>query len=974
MARIKDHKMTRVSEDGYKASWGYSGAVEGTVGWQYHANAASVSSPAVQKVMESAPGSQQHSPVSTTSVGSDDEPNVVTHPGLYWPIAPWRLIAVNMDMRLDGDEGTQSTQWLRFQPPKAPVIKATRNYSTVSFEIDSQAPSMEKSAMYRTSTRHKLQVDYMGEPPSMRAYSGISAWDGSFADEKKDGISFNAGGMPPSRPVKVRLAAANEGPSGESEVAYSETFTFNRPNAPTVTANPSPGKVTASIRANSDSWHPTEHVVLQRLVAPVFSENGSWQDVSDADYDAAHVAAIDDGQSSRIPPEDSATWYRAASWHMERSNVAYGYDRTAALMAKPAAPTVEGAFNAGSNTITANVAANSQMNVITRCRVVSGSQEVRGWFDLESGERTLPGTFDPAYSYQIEAKNVCAESCKDGLEHASDVSVSADIASSAQAEAIGARLSAVVIDSITPNPDGEGLTISFHWGEEDLSGTQATDAGTLVEWTSSGGGWISTVEPDSHKVPDRSGRSGVLSIDGLTEGVDYAIRVRRYATINGEDGYGPEATASAAPWSTPGKPVLTAPHAVAAGGAVRYAWTFSDANSTPQTEAHLYVGGQLQEPVLGPTGTFVYQTDGSTPASLEARVQVSAGGGWSELSDPVTTLVVPAPTCTAELAGSSEASTDHGGNTLTAMPLKLSLGGTSDLFRVTVRAASTASSPEPSGGRRVAAGQEAAVVDVYGGGVREVPCDLIIGGGAYDVEVVGTDTSTGLQSEPVTLGFGVTWAEPAAVPSATVSVEGGSATVTPSQGAGGQPGEECRVWRMTADGAMLCLEGGEWGAPYVDKWPPYGWDGCAYVVEAVSPDGDHAWAEAPYSMRGPSTCVDFGERLELPFNMQRKSSWSNRFERRSHLDGSRAGFFGPGYDRDCSISGDVPRDDAATTSAVSRLGQHDGICLVRGVRGVCFCAHVDASTDESYMEGRVAVDLSCRQVDDDGTFRMTRGE
>lgn len=998
MARspICDHKMTRVSADGYKATWDYAWDItEGgktpnhNFDWQYHANACNVHEPSNMKVMESAPDQQQHSPApATKAIGSDEEPNYVTNAGKYWPSAPWRLTGVCLDCYLDGNGSTQSTQWLNFKEPKVPVVTMTRNYSTLTYEIDSRGSEMEKSEFYRTSTRYLLQVIDSGTegwaslPTPARYDENAGNWQ-HFAGDKStdvDGgavIEYVADGMPPEFPVMVRLCAANDGPSGESEIVYSDVHVFGRPKTPTLTMEDCGDHVTATVRYNDDEWHPVDHSILQRQVSPTQQKNGSWTDVTDADYNSSSVITMDDGQSDRLPPEDNATWYRVACWHDEPSNVSYGYDEVPTLMSKPKKPTVSGEYNSATNTITATVSVESEMEVRTLCQVVSGSVEKSNWMEVHDGTAVLDvKDLDPRVVYRLRCKNVYCGALPrklGGHTLESDVAESADIASSEQAAAIGATLSAVVIDSVTQNPDGTGLTLNFHWGAESLGTAQVTEVGTLVEWTSAPGGWVSTTAPEQYKMPDSNGATGVISVDSLEEGTPYRIRLRRYATIDGVDGYGPEATTQATPESTPGTPVLSAPMAVAVGEPVRYYWSFSDANSTPQVEAHLYVNGNLQEPVLGPSGTYVFQTNSNTPSTLEARVQVTTGGGWSELSEPVATLVTERPTGTAGIAGSSETGTvDYGGNTLTALPLRLALGGTADTFGVRVVAASTANSPEPDGGREVASGDTVAVATVHGTGTHSIASDRIIAGGCYTVEVIPHDSFTGLDGDPVSLGFGVTWATPAVIPTGTVAFQDGEALVTPARGTGAAATETCRIWRSTADGPMLCCEDAAWGGTYADKWPAYGWDGCAYIVESVSADGDHRWAEIPYELAGGSLKVDFGETLELPFNLERKSSWKNTFERRAHMDGSRTGYWEPGHDRDYSASGDVPKDDLATANLVRSLGRHSGICLVRANHGVCFAAHVDASLDESYMGARFSVDLSAEQVDDDGTFFLER--
>lgn len=979
MASISNHFIKRITADGYLSEWLYGGTVnedKDRLQWQYHANAQHVTSPSSQKVMENAPSKQQNGPVQQSggSIGSTDVPNVATHASKYWPNSMWRLASVCLDMYLNRNPKSQSTAWWFFENPLKPTVEMERSGTTLTYVIDSRDDEMDDDTQYyRTSTRYWLQAITQGSFPAIPSYAR-SGWTGEFTGEKSDDvdhgveIKYVASDMPPETPVMVRVAARNEGPSGESEVGYSEVHVFARPNTPTCSIDLASVKgefVTARINPNVDDWHPIDHIILQRLVASTFDQTSGWDDVTDIEASTGAIRYIDDGQAERIPGEDEATWYRASCWHDEESNQRYGYCERAVLMGKPKKPSVTGTYDSDNDTITANVTVESSMDVTTYCQVVSGSTLVKDWFVIEGGETVLDVKCNPAYAYQLRLKNVCNVVPLDGITRESDEAVSADIKSDSQAAAIGASLGAVTIDSITQNPDGTGLTVSFSWGTEDMGTVSYSEVGTYIEWTSASGGWNSTTTPSNHKLVDGEGASGIVSIDGLEEGTPYSIRLRRYVTVDGKDGYGQAATAVATPQSTPGKPVLKAPVSVEAGGVVRYTWTFSDEGDTPQTEAHLFVNGVMVEPIEGSVGSYAYQTSESDLGTLVAQVMVTTGGGWSELSDSASTVVAQAPSCTASVAGSHTAG-GFMGETVTAMPLVLALGGSGDKWRVMVRCAQDGHAANPGGGRSVFAGETIAVDEVHAAGESAIECELV-SGAAYVAEVTCIDSATGIESDPVSVGFTVAWANPATLPSGSVEVTGGEAVITPERGEGAAESETCRIWRNTIDGYVLCAEA-EWGVEYVDKVPPYGWDGCAYAIESVTSDGDSTWVEVPYEYDNAMLTIDWDLRIELPWNLELKSSYGNEFERRIHMDGSRIGYWRPGSSRDGTASSDILANDYAKVSLLRDLGRHSGICFVRAKGGVAFPAHVEVNLSRGYRDGDMDVDLSCSEVDDDGTW------
>jgi hypothetical protein len=233
------------------------------------------------------------------------------------------------------------------------------------------------------------------------------------------------------------------------------------------------------------------------------------------------------------------------------------------------------------------------------------------------------------------------------------------------------------------------------------------------------------------------------------------------------------------------------------------------------------------------------------------------------------------------------------------------------------------------------------------------------------------DDTTGMESEPVTVGFTAVWATRATIPTGTVTIANGQATIVPQQGEDADEGETCRIWRKTADGYQLACDGALWGEEHLDRVPPYGSDDLAYVIGAVSADGDHAWLEIPYTLAGTDARFTIGgETISLPWNLQPKSAYRKGFERRAHMDGRRAGFWQPGVDRDWTCSSQFVRGNVELLNRVRRIGRYDGLVYVRGPRGVAFAANVDVDVALGYDSIPVDADVTCAEVADDGTYAI----
>ena len=1004
-----------------------------SIAWQYHTNVKDVKS-GNEYVGQNAPPNQViGTPVDQTGVGPNDViapgwywPN--RYPQLNMSRNPngnpactgkyLRVIATLNDMyfHYNGANHDQGIAMFKWSVPLPPIINPTRTQNALSWEIDSQDSKMGKDTnMNRSRTRWYVQRVSGTKYPNIDQYDTSSfgttasgtwhttpnGFKGATGNATAT-IRFEEQSTSPDRPYAIRIVAVNDGFTGASPFAVNE-HVFAKPNTPTVSQRWSnDSEVSFNVKSNYEFWHPVEELRLERQTGSRCNPSGQWTPV--AEYTDRNgikeLWNINDSQPGRIPVTDNATWYRVVSIHDEDNNTAASAVLPSSYIAKPTAPTISSCTWQSDHTVQMSVTKNSNMEVETYVAVKNISKdlpeddvpaykvegELSSFLIQKNGQAKH---FDINSVYEISVYNKVVNTSDLAAPYAVYGDMTRELPSSNAAVtqvrgstgAIAkASLGEITIESVETNPSGKGITLAWSATPDKLNITY-DDVGTFIEWTDADGGWISTEAPKSHKhsdggnefVEDGEGSGsnyGVVSIDGLTEGTTYQIRLRRYVTLDNEDGYGKETTTVAVPWSTPNKPTLNAPSYVLPGESVRYLWTFTDEGDTPQSAAQLTVN-DIPYAVEGSVGSFILDVPDSLEGeTLTASVRVAANGAFSDPSDEVVTTVAARPTCTVELVGTDDTQ-GYGGHTLTALPLQVDVGGSGDQWRVRVMANGAMVSPDPGGGKELVAGEVAATETFTAEGVGTIDGSMIIGGGNYDLECVCVDPTTGMESEPVLLGFTVDWETRAVLPSGTVQIVNGEAHIVPSQGEDADEGESCRIWRKVADGYVLACENALWDTDHLDRVPAYGSDELAYVIEAIGINGDHVWVEVPYELSGQDVRVTYGsDTVVLPWNLTPKSSYSKTFERRAHMDGHRAGFWEPGANQDWTSNSEIEKSDRALADSLRDLGRYDRLCYVRAPFGVAFAANINLDVSDSYNRGFTSVSMTCAEVEDDGSYAI----
>ena len=970
-----------------------------------------------------------------TDSGQSSSNIEVIYPSHMYPNTRWRLSKVQHHCYGTGGAWYDNLSVVEFgfSEPLPPKLTLTRNDLKLTWKIDANASEMSNtSRYYRTDTQYWVQSITFGQSwASYNRYRMPSA-TGTFTGSSSEYEYTSMSTYTPSKPTRVRLLAMNRGPSGASAFA-SEEHVYAQVNTPTISVKSIRTSLSDNVTAfqvnpNSDSWHPVDHIILQRQKASEMSTSGSWEDVVDIADVAGNVRLMTDETAAQVPDEDQATFWRVMTWHDNRqANASYGYPEGQPLLANnPKAPTdVAATIN--------NDESDDEYGFITAtwssASACSPEHIVELW-----GKRSADGVMERIESKTIEAGEDEAVFEKDYSSltmYCVRVQAYKDWSPTQKRSsdwAESATMATVSINEVRMLEDGTSVYVDESHDDDDADFTE-------YSWHTRGDGWASTEDPKTYNRVS-TGSASHVSIVGLEEGVEYYIQARRYNSKTST--YGPySAQVSTMSGSTPGTPTLIANGRVASGGVIEYEWDFPGRN---QTAAMLYLendtdrvetfagdgttteftlaylpdalptvkvdnetatvtlsnqkitfstapsnGAVIEASYKAPAPlttigidgdemACTYDVDESLEGSIIAYVKVTCGGNWSDESYPVTTEIVQPPTCTVAAAGTLTAnSASYGGYDLTALPLSVTLGGTATLFDVTVTCFNGTSLPKPNGVERVAAGSVVAVATNCSSGTSVIVPERgpLVGGGQYDITVVGKDPSTGAKSEPATLSFTVDWSTGALMPTATVTVDGSTAIINVTADSESPETDRLDIWRKTADGAVLCAADAAFDKDYTDSVPPYGWEGNAYLAQITSIDGDTVWLEVPYTLRSNGVTVNWGEKsVNLPWNIEMSNNYASSFEARVHMDGSRVGYWQKGVDRTASVSGDLRKEeDADTIDAFMALGRHDGISFVRAPGGIAFACNVDVDMSKGYGSSAVPVTLDITEVDDDGTWR-----
>lgn len=529
----------------------------------------------------------------------------------------------------------------------------------------------------------------------------------------------------------------------------------------------------------------------------------------------------------------------------------------------------------------------------------------------------------------------------------------------------------VTIASVTPSDDGAALDVVLAWNN------QGDDSnGTEVSWSEHADAWKSTEQPSTYNVPDTwkdssstvtgKDNSVKMTIRGLTEGVAYYVKARRYLDSGDKVLYANTyATASAEAYpitlvTALKKVYLYAPAYISRGEGFRVNWTYdSDAE---QTSWNLYRHNGNNKVVLssGKDNLGSTAVDKDVLENLDEitmSVAVSIGNEHVE-SDQVTVKIVDKPVL--------KVVTD---SLLKAQPMRFY--ASCDVSSVDVIAkvySKGVSSGTPDGeivqteGEVVWSEKLSPTWYLNNDGLYYTVVVLPEGlefwnGGIYTLEATAVSTLTGLSSDTKTMNFEVDWTHLAHLPGPYTYVAPNpaemSAVIHVDKPDNWQTGDVYDIYRVTNDSVDLIVDGQSYSMEAKDKWAPFGKRVALYYrIANRTKDGDVQWADYVYDLYGYQLRIDWGsgESVDLPYNLQMKSQYDKNYEMHTHLDGTTSGHWNPGFKKTDNFTTKLVRiDDNLVANKLRALGEYSGPAFVRTPDGGAYQANVTVSgIDNNY--------------------------
>lgn len=564
--------------------------------------------------------------------------------------------------------------------------------------------------------------------------------------------------------------------------------------------------------------------------------------------------------------------------------------------------------------------------------------------------------------------------------------------------------STVFIESMETGEGATSIKMRLGWPNESPANT-----GTEISWSEHADAWESSEQPSVALVDwedatsqGTHAHSASFTIYGVEPGKPYYIKARRYnVDENDETTYGAYATGAASlypyiPAQPPTDVRLSAPSYVPRGSDIPLTWTFQ--SDAPQTAWAVYLveyttsNGVTSESGRtaiasgeDPYGACTVPANMLSGDSVHLAVSLTTGSSWatSEVSE-VIFADKPEIEVTFPTKGDPDYETTYPLLMEQPMALYCSSDTGDDMLHVRITSRGV-SSDFPDGERVQLDGDSVFDAWVYptwledsGGTYRcsvTMPHLDLHDVGVYRWEVVARNVESGLESDAQAGEFKVRWAHQAHVSedtTITVYADGRGAEIFPSTPDNVAEGDVFDLYRVTPDGVDLIAEGLAFGSKVMDRFAPFG--NRVYRVATRTADGDVAWTEVEYTLDAKVMRFDFGHssHIELPFNVVRSDSWSKDFERRQHLDGSRAGFWNEGASRDASLSTDLIRFSSdEDQEALRELAVHAGPVFVRLPNGCAYQANVDVGgLNETYNSGVVAASFNVQQVELTDAFRV----
>lgn len=538
----------------------------------------------------------------------------------------------------------------------------------------------------------------------------------------------------------------------------------------------------------------------------------------------------------------------------------------------------------------------------------------------------------------------------------------------------------ITILSARAGADGQSAVILLGWNKDGTDDSASTE----LSWSDEEDTWKSTKAPETYSFDWSDGQiihegvtyrdSASITIKGLTEGERYFIRARRVLEGEATTYSDYSNTETVLTSERPETVVASCERYVSTGKALSVFWTFA--------------GNGLQQSwqIVSSEGTILAEGEGSIASTqisaarlsefaennqITFHVEVSTGSDYV-LSEDHTVSIIDEPEIVLNTS-----------SVLTAQPVSFEVGSNTLCDLIVILSSQGASGQFPTGIKRQTMG-DTIHSDVYSPEWTEaesysttiqLPAGLNLwDGGAYTIEVIGVDRTTGLRSQTVSIPFEVDWTAKAAdpfdfvtiTPIDTIDEEGFhrmAAEITLTPPADSAESDVYDIYRLTGDGAVLIGEGFPLTYTAYDEYAPFGAGrDLAYRVAVRTIDGDVEFNDIPYIFDNATLRFDWtGGFLELPYNLSVGDAYKKDVDIRKHLDGSVDGYWNQGVIRTSSLSTDVIKlEQQRDIDQARQLARYTGPVFVRTPEGSAFEADVQvtdmSATNASVMA--IAIDAT----------------
>ena len=529
------------------------------------------------------------------------------------------------------------------------------------------------------------------------------------------------------------------------------------------------------------------------------------------------------------------------------------------------------------------------------------------------------------------------------------------------------------------------VRVTWDWAWEDADSA-------VISWANHKNAWESTEEPSEYTISNL--HAAQWNIAGLEIGQTWYVRVR---LVRGQT-MGPWSAIVAIDLSSPPvTPYLILDQDVIAGdGSVTASWVYVSNDGTQQAYAEIY--DATQDEIIAHVETAQHVTIDAEEAGWEVghtydlcvRVSSASGKTSPEWSDPVPITIAEPPTVTISdtsletitVVDDVQTSDTRSVLSLRQMPMSVTISGPGegDSSQILIERAAEYHVERPDETEfNGYEGEAVVLMDVIGTGPFEISEEDLIGslddGAAYRL-IVTTQDGLG-QSAEAELDFEVHWSHQAVMPTATIVMDGDAARITVGRPTGYASGDNCDIYRLSADRPELIVEGADLNSTWVDPYPAIGEAGGHRIVFKTK-NGDYitsanqpAWIDLREDegdiLLESRAIIDFdGNQIRLVYNVNVSNSWKKDFQETTYLGGSVQGDWNPGVSRKSSLSGvKVVTEDLEEISLLRRLAIYPGICHVRTPDGSSYAADIQVSESRGYgTAGKQAeFSLSVTRVD-----------